>query len=129
MNFISGKLRAETPKGFFLTEYRKKILYGFTCLSQNGTYFSVNRDLTPTKPNVASFFFQLRHSDQEMTELRTNNQVLSERLESLSRSSFTSYSQTSSSVQMSLLNEMEMSTSGSDSDRSLYLRRYYNFRL
>jgi len=71
---------------------------------------------------------QIRGSDREMSELRSNNQVLSERLESLSRS-FNSYSHTSShgstssSVQMSLLNEMEMSTSGSDSDRSLYLRR------
>lgn len=72
---------------------------------------------------------QIRGSDREMSELRSNNQVLSERLESLSRS-FNSYSHTSShgssgssSVQMSLLNEMEMSTSGSDSDRSLYQRR------
>ncbi len=64
-----------------------------------------------------------------MSELRSNNQVLSERLESLSRS-FNSYgSHGSSSVQMSLLNEMEMSTSGSDSDRSLYLRRYYTRRI
>ena len=76
--------------------------------------------------------FQIRGSDREMSELRSNNQVLSERLESLSRS-FNSYSHTSShgstsSVQMSLLNEMEMSTSGSDSDRSLYLRRYCTAR-
>jgi len=78
---------------------------------------------------------QIRGNDREMSELRSNNQVLSERLESLSRHSFNSYSHTSlshtsshgssgsSSVQMSLLNEMEMSTSGSDSDRSLYQRR------
>ncbi len=62
--------------------------------------------------------FQLNTSQTEAADLRTNNQILSERLESLSRS----YSSTSS-VHMSLLNEMEMSTSGSDSDRSLYLRR------
>ena len=73
--------------------------------------------------NNIFLLLQLRSGDQELSDLRTNNQVLSERLESLSRSSFNSYSQTSSSVQMSLLNEMEMSTSGSDSDRSLYLRR------
>ena len=69
--------------------------------------------------------FQLRHNDTELIELRSTSQVLSDRLSSLSRgasSSFNSYN--SSSVQMSLLNEMEMSTSGSDSDRSLYLRRY-----
>jgi len=60
---------------------------------------------------------QLQGSHREMSELRTNNQILSERLESISRS----YSSSSpSSVQISLLNEMEMSTSGSDSDRSLY---------
>ena len=62
-------------------------------------------------------FFQLQGNQREMSELRANNQILAERLESLSRS----YSSSSpSSVQMSLLNEMEMSASGSDSDRSLY---------
>ena len=56
-----------------------------------------------------------------MCELRTNNAVLSDRLESLGRSCSSS---SPSSVQISLLNEMEMSTSGSDSDRSLYNKRY-----
>ena len=68
---------------------------------------------------------QIRHNDRELSELRSTSQVLSDRLSSLSirgSGSFNSYN--SSSVQMSLLNEMEMSTSGSDSDRSLYLRRY-----
>ena len=60
-------------------------------------------------------------SHREMCELRTNNAVLSDRLESLARSCSSS---SPSSVQMSLLNEMEMSTSGSDSDRSLYNKRY-----
>jgi len=67
---------------------------------------------------------QIRHNDRELSELRSTSQVLSDRLSSLSirgSGSFNSYN--SSSVQMSLLNEMEMSTSGSDSDRSLYLRR------
>lgn len=63
---------------------------------------------------------QLGSNQREMSELRASNQVLSERLELMSRS----YSSgCCSSVHMSLLNEMEMSTSGSDSDRSLYQAR------
>ena len=64
--------------------------------------------------------FQILGSHREMCELRTNNAVLSDRLESLARSCSSS---SPSSVQISLLNEMEMSTSGSDSDRSLYNKR------
>merc|ERR1712061_661071 len=63
---------------------------------------------------------QILGSHREMCELRTNNAVLSDRLESLGRSCSSS---SPSSVQISLLNEMEMSTSGSDSDRSLYNKR------
>jgi len=67
---------------------------------------------------------QIQGNQREMCELRTNNQVLSERLECLSRSyssaACSHASQSSINVQMSLLNEMEMSTSGSDSERSLY---------
>ena len=66
------------------------------------------------------FILQIRHSQREMSELRTHNQMLNDRLESLSRSLS---SGCSSSVHMSLLYEMEMSNSGSDSDRSLYVPR------
>ena len=74
------------------------------------------------------FFLQLRHYDRQVAELRETNESLYDRLESLSRQS--SYASTASSnavnqqQHMSLLNELEMSSTSTSSRQPHPFRRY-----
>ena len=77
-----------------------------------------------------SFFlaFQMRNGEREIEELRQTNQILSERLELLSRSASSYYStnassSSSSSSNMSLLNELELSGAASKTPIHQSLRR------